>query len=196
MDWTDKQSFATGWLRSRTPAQFETIVHRTERGRVEFSPSGADGVPEAANGLEWEIDALLVRDESGRVFAGQKLPAGGTLRLHPADDTDVKSLLTMLEASRLEAPPGAQTNDWNPLSHRSRRRMMMIYGGTPATALSTSSSLLERGLARISPALQDHMKGGLAPRTYLATFRENPGIELGIDGTRPKGGVHVLLGYY
>lgn len=195
MDWTDKQALQAGWLRSRTPAQFETVVHRTERGRVEFSPAGADGIPEAANGLEWEIDALVVRDESGRVFAGHKLPAGGSLRLHPAEDKDVQSMVSLLESSRLEAPPGATSNEWNPLNSRSRRRMM-LYGMSPVTTFSSSASLLERGLARVSQATRDPANGGLAPRSYFATFRENPGIELGIEGSRAKGGVHVLLGYY
>ena len=72
----------------------------------------------------------------------------------------------------------------------------MHYGMGTGQMLSSSNSFLERGLGRVSQAMRDPANGGLAPRTYLATFRENPGIELGLEGTRAKAGVHVILGHY
>jgi hypothetical protein len=56
VDWTSSQHLANGWLRSRTPTQFQTIAHRPERGRVDFTALGADQPLEAVNRLSWTIE--------------------------------------------------------------------------------------------------------------------------------------------
>ncbi|MSR57696.1 MAG: hypothetical protein EXS05_08490 [Planctomycetaceae bacterium] len=208
VDWTDTQNLTAGWLRSGTSAQFETVEHRTLRGRVEFTSRTADEPPEAANGLEWPIEALLVRDEAGRLWAGGSVPAGGTARMHVAATQDLQNLTRALHEFKLEAPQGVKSNDWTPFTRRSRTAMMAswTYGSGNGTVISFSQSTLERGLRRVNDlqlgdapppnATQEARDDRLVPRSYLATFRDNPGIELGIEHTHPKAGVHVLLGFY
>lgn len=192
VDWTDTQALTTGWLRSRTRTQFETIEHRIERGRLEFSSAAGGTPPEASNGLEWTIDTLIVKDESGQIYSGRNLPAGASLKLHPLDPSDVRALGAALNEFPLQAPPGA-VNDPSPFNPRSRRSW--VYGYGVASPISFSQSLLQRGVERLSWS-EKNVANGLAPRSYLVTFRENPGIELGVERTVPKAGVHLLLGYY
>lgn len=189
IDWTDTQALTSGWLHSRTRTQFETVAWRNEPGRVAFTPSGEDEL-EAANGLEWNIDAILVRDEAGRLFFGRDLRAGASARLHAAKDEDYEALAASVNAAPLAAPPGTEID---PYSYSSRRTR--IYGYNQRV-LSFSQSLLEGYLQGLRQARQPPAAGGLAPRSYLATFRDNPGIELGVPSSIATDGVHALLGYF
>lgn len=193
VDWTETQALTNGWLHSRTRTQFETLAHRDERGRVEFSSPHADTPPEASNGLALEIDALIVRDDQGRLFSGRKIPAGGSQKLHPLEPADLAILTESLTRFPLQAPPGAEES--SSLVRRGRRGWAYIgYDSEPK--IGFINSLLETGLQNLSRADREASQGGLAPRSYFATFRENPGIELGVERTIPRDGVHVLLGLY
>jgi hypothetical protein len=196
VDFTETQHLARGWLRSRTPAQFETISVRAERARLDVRPAGA-GEIEVANGLEWDIDLLVVKDEAGRMYAAHKLPAGGSLKAATAGAPDLQALTRYLANDELKAPPGAGGTDYNPWDRNTRRAMMSgMYYGQPETSVSFGSGTLESNLRVLNKPAQDHDTGGLAPRTYLAVIARNPGIELGIAGTHAKGGLHVVMGYY
>ncbi|VAX41494.1 hypothetical protein MNBD_PLANCTO02-2851, partial [hydrothermal vent metagenome] len=70
VNWSENQSFTTGWLRSRTHTQFLLTEHRTERGRLNIK-NNADGKLSIENGLEWDIEAIVVIDEQGNVFSGK-----------------------------------------------------------------------------------------------------------------------------
>jgi hypothetical protein len=192
--WTDVQALTAGWLHSRTMTQFETVAPRVERGRVEFLARAPEEPPEAANGLEWAIDTLVVRDDAGRTYAGRNLPAGATVKLHPVTQEDLEGLSALTRESPLKAPAGADGVGTSPFSRRNRSLWMYGFGNRPT--VSFSQSLLELGLHRLSFADREPQAGGLAPRSYLATFRENPGLELGVERTIPTAGVHALLGYY
>lgn len=196
-DWTNTQHLARGWLRTQTTAQFETISIRAERGRVDVRPADS-GTIEVANGLEWDIDNLVVRDEKGRLYAGRHLPAGASAKLALASREDLQALAGVLAADSLKAPPGAGVPEYNPFNRGSRRAMMMphAYYIDQQAHASFGNGVLESYLRVLTKAAQDAEAGGLAPRTYLATFSKNPGIELGIDPTRPAPGLHVLMGYF
>lgn len=196
VDWTNTQHLANGWLRSRTPAQFETVSVRAERGRLDVRPAG-EGAMDVSNGLEWEIDQLVVKDEKGRLFAGRKLPAGASTTLSTARADDLKALAAALAADPLVAPAGAASNEPNPFDRRSRHAWMgySAYGVEQHPA-AFNSSLLETHLNLLTKPAQEPAAGGLVPRTYLATFSRNPGIELGVARTRPSAGLYVLMGYY
>jgi hypothetical protein len=193
IDWTETQSLTGGWLHSRTRTQFETLAHRDERGRVEFSSPLADAPPEASNGLALEIDALVVRDEQGRLFSGRTIPAGGSQKLHPLEPGGLAILTDSLIQFPLKAPAGAE--DGSSLI-RHRRNSWMYYGFGGGPRFSFTNSLLETGLQKLGRANLEPSQGGLARRSYFATFRENPGIELGVERTIPRDGVHVLQGFY
>jgi hypothetical protein len=196
VDWTNTQHLARGWLRSRTPAQFETISVRSERGRVDVKPAGA-GEVEVANGLSWDIDVLIVKDEAGRMYAARKLPAGASTKAVAAGPEEMQALSSALSADPLQAPPGASNSEYNPFDRSSRRAMMAYYPyGDQQTPASFSTSQLETNLKMLMKPASDPAAGGLPPRTYLAVFSTNPGIELGLESTRSSAGLQVLMGYY
>ena len=63
-------------------------------------------------------------------------------------------------------------------------------------SLNFGGSQMETYLKVLTRPDEKPSGGGLALRTYLALVRENPGIELGLEGTRPSPGLHVIMGYY
>ncbi len=195
VDWTNTQHLARGWLRTQTTAQFETIAIRAERGRLDIRPA-AEGELEVSNGLEWEISRLLVKDDAGRIYAGQKIPAGAKLRLATASAEDLAALSSMLAADPLKAPLGADIPSPQPATHRGGRTVWTTGEDEPTSAVNFSGSQLERYLKLLTKPEQLPSAGGLAPRTYLAVIPENPGIELGVDRTRPAPGLHVIMGFY
>jgi hypothetical protein len=197
VDWTNKQHLARGWLRSRTPAQFQTISVRAERGRIDVRPSG-EGTVEVANGLEWDVALLVVKDDAGRLYAAHKVPAGATARAATATPEDLKQLSGALDVDQLKAPPGADpSNSYSPFDRNSRRAMMYgYYGQQQENSASFARSAMEANFRLLTRPAQDPVAGGMPPQTYLAVFSKNPDIELGVEKTRPAAGLQVLLGYY
>lgn len=186
LDWTGGQNFTSGWLRSRTPAQFLINSHRTERGRLEITPES--GGVNVANGLAWKIDTLVVADESGTLYQGAGLPAGASMLLSDTEPQDVAKLLKEIfiehpfDLYSTAAPPSRTPTPFS----------VMRGGSDLYTDLSFSNSLLEEELKRLMNAKTP----AFPPRSYVAVLSENPGIELGIESTEPKGDFHVLLGRY
>jgi hypothetical protein len=196
VDWTNTQHLARGWLRSRTPAQFETVSVRPERARIDVTSSGP-GEVEVANGLPWNIDVLLIKDESGRMYAARKLPAGASMKAVAAGPEVMQALSGALSADPLQAPPGAGAPDNNYFDRSSRRAMMAYYPyGEQQTPASFSTSQLETHLRILTKPGQEPAAGGLAPRTYLAVLAANPGIELGVESTKASAGLQVVMGNY
>jgi hypothetical protein len=195
LDWTNTQHLARGWLRSRTPAQFETISVRSERGRVDVKPAGA-GEIEVANGLPWNIDVLIVKDEAGRIYAARKLPAGASMKAGTAASESIQALSSALSADPLQAPPGAGTSEYNPFDRASRRTMMYYPYNDQQTPASFGTSQLETYLKMLTRPAQEPAAGGLPPRTWLAVLSSNPEIELGVESTRASAGLQVVMGYY
>lgn len=196
VDWTEAQDLKTGWLRSRTPAQFETVAHRTNFGKLDVQAAdvGAAEV-EVTNRFEWPLAVVVLRGENGRLFSGRDLAPGASARLQQAADEDVNALAQALADDRPQAPPGVVgTMDVTPFS--SRRMQMMYYSNRPDMALALNGSTLEVSLNRLSQPTQDPQRGGLAPRCYIGLFRDNPGVELGLSRTRATKALHVVQGYY
>jgi hypothetical protein len=195
VNWTNTQHLSRGWLRSSTPAQFETISVRTERARLDVKPSGA-GEIEVANGLEWEIALLVVKDEAGRLYSARKVPAGATVKARSAGADDLQAVSAALTADALVAPTGAGAPDYSPFDRSGRRMMMYGYGIQPETQATFGGSLLETNLKLLNRAAQEPAAGGMRLRSYLALLSQNPGIELGVEHTRPSPGLQVVVGYY
>ncbi len=67
VDWTENQSLTSGWLLSRTRTQFLTVRHAEQPDRVDIKP-GQNGGLAIVNGLPWELEAVLVAEESGQLL--------------------------------------------------------------------------------------------------------------------------------
>jgi hypothetical protein len=57
------------------------------------------------------------------------------------------------------------------------------------------SNLMERQIQSWSRNLSSK-KTCLAPRSFLAVLRQNPGVDTGVGLTTEQAGYHLLLGYY
>src|SRR5690606_4674118 len=125
VDWTDRQTLS-GWLRSRTRTQFLTVAHRDERGRLQVSPA-SDGRVHIENGLEWDLEALIVCDAAGDLYFGEAIDAGASTELIPLTDEKRSEFVDLLKQHPLVAPHTSGNAsgffDWN-------YRVTYMYGGT------------------------------------------------------------------
>jgi hypothetical protein len=152
---------------------------------------------EVANGLEWDVALLIVKDNAGRLYAAHKVPAGATARAMTASADDLKGLSAALDGDLPKAPPGADpSNSYGMFDRNARRAMMYGYYAQQENSASFARSALEAHFRVLIKPAQEPAAGGLPPQTYLAVFSKNPGIELGVERTRPAAGLQVLLGYY
>ncbi len=195
VDWTETQALESGWLRSRTRTQFLTTSHRVERGRLEVGAAGG-GMIGLSNGLEWDIEALLVADADGTLYLGKDISAGASTRLRKATDDDLKSVLKLVTRYPLEAPPGvSQSSRFSMFGLRRSRRYYGSYGASgmqPVTRFS--GSLAEHAIRQLT-----HLEtagGPLEKKSYLAVLKESPGVELGVENTDEQASLHLLVGYY
>jgi hypothetical protein len=83
LDWTRDQHLASGWVTPRVPSTFAFRKAESRRERVTFT-KGADGRPEAVNGLGADLTELWYSDEKGNLFRAANVPAGGRAALDPA----------------------------------------------------------------------------------------------------------------
>jgi hypothetical protein len=83
IDWTRDQHLASGWITPRVPSHFAVRKGEARRERVTIT-KGADGRPEAVNGLGADLTELWYADETGALYRAANVPAGGRVTLEPA----------------------------------------------------------------------------------------------------------------
>ncbi|MEZ6054074.1 MAG: hypothetical protein R3C02_22200 [Planctomycetaceae bacterium] len=188
VDWTDQQNLASGWLPSRTRTQFLTVSHRDERGRLTVNDTGGDTL-EVTNGLEWGLKALIVADKQGRLFYGEDIPAGASSQLPLLTDENHREFQQLASVFPLAKPKQSYNSngmfDWD---------FNRYYGYGQSNQASFSTNIAERRL-RTFRQLKKETKE-IEPSTYAAIVSENPGIELGVEKTRPQASLHMLQGWY
>lgn len=86
IDWTRDQHFSSGWLTPRVPAHFAFRKSELRRERMTIT-KGADGTPEAVNGLGADLTGFWYRDETGNLYSADAIPAGGRAPLKLASRT-------------------------------------------------------------------------------------------------------------
>jgi hypothetical protein len=188
VDWTQTQSFASGWLPARTRTQFLTVRNAEQRARVDFRPVKGSST-EFSNGLPWELEMVVVADDGGRLYAGRSVAAGATVALSPASSQDLSDFVRLLQRNAPALPYGFV--EPTP-SYRSSRSWMFF--GMRHDTTDFASSLMERRIGRWCNELP-HQKG-LASRSYVAVLRENPGVETGVASTTDAMSLHILNGYF
>ncbi len=188
VDWTDQQNLASGWLRSRTRTQFLTMSHSDERGRLTVKETGGDTL-EVMNGLEWGLEALVVADKAGRLFYGKSIPAGASSQLSlmtAENQLEFRGLVSVFPLARPKANrDSGGMFDWNYTPYYG-------YGQTNRSSYSTNMAEQRLGTFRqLTTAGKD-----FEPATYAAVVSENPGVEMGVEKTRPQASLHMLQGWY
>ena len=107
------------------------------------------------------------------------------------DQRRLKGIRRPARAECAEVPTGFVAPGPGPFSGR---RSWMRYAMRSGPAPHFASNLMERRMTAWEQNLP--RKQGLAPRSYLAVLKQNPGIETGAEATKEKKGAHFLLGYY
>lgn len=181
VDWTDAQILTGGWLRSRTRTQFVTTTHRIERGRVDVKVVG--GAAEVSNGLEHDLEMILVAAEDGVYYFGEGIPAGSVAQLSRATDEELQLLEDRIAAAKPEFPEGVNAGvveeSYTP------------YGYSRDRAVGFGASLFDRGVEGPRAAGRKVASG-----EFYAVFQDNPGVDLGLESTVEYAGFHCLIGRY
>jgi hypothetical protein len=186
VDWTETQNLVSGWLPSKTRAQFLTIRHADERSRVDVKTE--NGKTELGNGLPWDLEAVVVCDDAGRLLWAQGVGANASAVLSEPSEADLLALTELMARNKPAIPQGLSVPSAGSGYVRRGR------GYTPISMAHFETSLMERTLRDLRLNLPQ--KAGLSRRSYLAILRQNPGVETGGLQTVETDGFHALLGYY
>jgi len=192
VDWTEKQALTSGWLLSRTRTQFLTIRHAEQPERVEIK-TGQDGGLAIVNGLPWELEAVIVADELGRLLSARNVLPNASEPLAGASETNRLDFVGLLGRNRPELPDNFSSPVFNPLVGRRSRRPFNVMARL--TRAHFDSNLMERLIQTWSRDLTAKTTC-LSPRSFLAVLRQNPGVDTGVGLTTEQAGYHLLLGYY
>jgi hypothetical protein len=185
VDWSEQQRLESGWLHSRTRTQFLTVSHRDQRGRLEVTRNGLE--VSVANGLEWRIAALVVKDGSGQIAFGTTIPAGAKAQLQPITLEQRRQFANMLQehAPRLPEYLARYGNGSDFFSN--------VYDDS-SVPCESKESLMERNLQALAGIrAQDYV---MADSSYVAILAENPGVEMGVESASEEAGVHVVVGHW
>jgi hypothetical protein len=189
--WDDGQNLASGYISSRSTAQFLIVESGpSSRGVLVEAEAGAAAVW-ATNRLEATIDRLVVKDPQGRLLGTTQLAPGQRSRLEAIDPAAARrELAQVLIANAPAYPPG-----YNPgfsgasgVGFGYHRFWSNVDDDQPAPTLVTGT--LERSLqATLNADVRTW-----PPRTYVALTRTSPGVSLGHGGAREEASFHVVFG--
>jgi hypothetical protein len=191
VDWTQTQNLVSGWLPARTRTQFFTIRNAEQRSRVELKPA-VGKTADFSNGLPWELEMVVVADDAGKLYIGRSVPAGGTVSLSEPSDQDLGDFASLLRRNTPAFPVGFV--EPTPGYYRGGRRLYSTFSRYSDAITDFSANLMERRIAQWTYDLP--RSKGLAPRSYLAVLRENPGVETGVPSTTDQMSLHLLNGYF
>ncbi|MCA8987880.1 MAG: hypothetical protein KDA78_09585 [Planctomycetaceae bacterium] len=191
VNWSDRQLFPGGWLRSRTRTQFLTVSQREQRGRVVPKLTSAEqGKGSVANGLEWPIHLLVLKDENGKIWVGKKIAAGAEGQLVPAEDSVSTEIRNYLSPNVLELPDGVSEQDAYYVVSSSRR----YYGYNQNLGDIYKESLQEELFTALNNS--SGFRNVLKNNSYFAILDQSPDLDLGLDKTQSQLSVHLLMGFY
>ena len=175
-DWTETQWLRSGWLRSRTRTQFLTTTVRNERGRLTFGTGTKTELP-VTNGMEWDIESLVVFDQDGEAWFGSDLAAGGGRPLKQISDSDRLEFCRLMDRSAPAVPKELEQistrQSLSPMSSFSRRRHRYTED------FRVSQGQMERFISETRQNID--RKELLPPRTYYAIVKDIPSIEFGTE---------------
>lgn len=196
IDWTETQSLENGWLRSRTRTQFYVVNHSTQKGRLDVT-TASDSTTSVSNGLEWQLQMLLVRNADGALMVANDVAIGSNAELRVAEAGDVSDFREILQLYPVE-PPDEQKNSLPReilemgRSRRDRRRWNQERQQANSQAFSTS--IMEREISQLEQIRLD--EPAVALNSYVAILEQNPGVDLGIKDTDEQASLHLLVGYF
>ncbi|MCG6156922.1 hypothetical protein [Rubinisphaera margarita] len=193
VDWSDRQHLTSGWLRPRTRTQFLTVSNQEQRGRVDYKAKGAEAL-EVSNGLEWEIEMILLVDQQGKAWIGGPVRAGGVADLTPASPDDLTQLRTTVMDKDLALPDGMTLQDMPAAVDPHRYRYS--HGYSPYDDLGGdvySRSFQESTLSKFRQP--EAYRSVLRPNSYFVILRAHDDLDIGLQNTRERMSLYTMVGY-
>jgi len=177
LEWGKHQRLTRGWLASRTPTQYLSIVARASKKGLRFESQG-DGLSvtnELGVGIVW----LGVQDHDGKFYLGGEISAEGSGRLDPSEMiATLGELRLLLTENVLELPAGFMVT-------QRRGRYGQSLDNYPL-----SSNLME---AQINSVVSP-LTFGWGDGTYVAITTAGPELSLGIEDAIESGSFHLVRG--
>ncbi|MBQ18590.1 MAG: hypothetical protein CMJ65_15865 [Planctomycetaceae bacterium] len=183
VDWTNAQELVNGWIQTRTRAQLQTIRRHAVRGRLTVGTADGNTLT-VANGLEWNLRHLVLRDLQGNLFYVSSLPAGRSAELSLVTDNQRPRQLLAVIAQHFAEQQQAAARIGSSRSAQSRYRARETSLGS---ASSFNTGILELSLRSMGiPSTR---------KTYVALVDGDPGIQRGVSSS-DRDSLHVLKGNY
>ncbi|MEX2310616.1 MAG: hypothetical protein WD738_23820 [Pirellulales bacterium] len=192
----DEVKLTRGWLRSRTPTQYLTIRSRKTPHRLELAAGG--GKLRATNKLGTAVDFALIVDQAGKLWIGEKLPAGSVAFLKPIDRTEAIRRFRQLVIDNDPQPPSALSGEdshYAVMQRRQGRQMFRARFGFQYSESRMTTSLANEVLAELA-GLAGRPALALAPRSYVASTAAGPEVEHGLRGAKEEASFHVIVGQW
>ncbi|MEE8452285.1 MAG: hypothetical protein V3R99_10235 [Thermoguttaceae bacterium] len=195
--WGENQWLASGWLSSRTPAQYLTIRSRsTGRGLDLIASDDTSGEPSVKNRLGTPIKQLAICSEEGQWYWAENVAVGATQPLEPIALTTVRMRLNTANFdNQPTTPDGMDQRYRGGIFGMSRRSRYWYRGQSSALILPTQSTgRLERGIGSIGTSSSYDEMSPYEPRSYVAIVESSPEVVLGVASATEESGYHVILG--
>lgn len=184
VDWTNQQSLETGWLKSRTRTQFQTVAVSDQRGRLTIS-APSRGALEVSNGFEYELEQLVVRASDGRLYYGENIRADSKATLQEATTKQTSQISSLIREKQPSLPANVETSS-------SYNRGYSSYGHYDNFHSQFARSTTERKISQIASSID----AAIGDRQYFGRFAENPEVPIGVTGTSERDSLFLLHGYY
>lgn len=212
LDWSgNDQRFNSGWFRSQTWTQFQTVECRDERGRLDFTPPSdpdAESIT-VSNGLAWDLEYLVIKGTGPNWYGGENVPAGATAQLKRQSLQEVSAFFDQAQGGKRWNFPEGLKDPASTIAYPTYGR----YRQELPLQTSFAQSLLKRNLPTM-PDLGTLPRSGYfdwrdarniqrnephsaatKPR-YWAITRTNPGIQVGTKSHQDQTSQHVLFGTF
>ncbi len=193
IDWSDQQHLTSGWLRPRTRTQFLSVTNEEQRGRVDYKAKGAETL-EVSNGLEWDLESILLVDQQGKAWIGGPVRAGGVADLEPANPEDLTQLRTLVTEKDLALPDGMTLQDMPAAVDPYRYRYGHGYDPYEDSGRDVyMRSLQESTLTQFRQP--ESYRTVLRPNSYFAVLKDHDDLDIGLQKTRRRMSLYTLVGF-
>lgn len=194
--WTDDtQQLTSGWIPSRTTAQYYTCCARqTERKlRIVAAPDKV----RVTNELGAEVEWLFVNDEANQTWIGPKLAVDASAQLKPIAKLDaVGQFRELCLAADPQFPAGYDSN-MSVNNPRNRRGLRRQANGTwqplDYSNIAAGNSLMEQYLDELS-GLTGAEAINIPPRSYVAITSNPTEQPVPLKDAEQLSGFHVTVG--
>ena len=201
MVWRENQWLQSGWLGSRTPAQFLTVRVRSTQLGLKVTPAAdASGGLKVENHLGSRLRYLALRNEKGDILLRRRCARRGdrgddavVARASTAPGSyPLDRLQNIWQENQPNYPPGVNVQMMR--STRSGNYRYADYASQSGTAPSQGTSRLEETLAALTGGVSRKDLADFQPSSFVAVVDQSPEVVLGTPAAREESGFHVIIG--